>query len=172
LIVCASGFELFTDYWGRLGFDPVGAGGIPMSTAWKHGAETLHGVHVRGFPNLLLNQVSQGGASVNFAYTIHEASRHIAHNIARCLADGSTRVEPTRLATYNWLRLIVASAWRITPYTLNCTPGSYNFEGQPPKEVRAALRILPYVGNATTWAGMLEAWRAEGSMRGLKRERR
>ena len=71
-IVFASGFEVSTEYWRRLGFDPVGSKGVPMSKAWANGPSTLHGIHARGFPNMLLNSVTQGGQAINFSFTLNE----------------------------------------------------------------------------------------------------
>jgi cation diffusion facilitator CzcD-associated flavoprotein CzcO len=172
LIVFASGFDVGSDYWRRLGFDPVGAGGVPMSQAWKHGPATLHGTHVRGFPNLLLNTYTQGGQSVNFSFTITETARHIAYTIMRCLADDVVRVEPTRAATYNWLRIVLSVAWNWVVYTAACTPSYFNSEGRTPSNIIAALRSFPYMGSALDWARILEAWRTEGTMRGLELTRR
>jgi cation diffusion facilitator CzcD-associated flavoprotein CzcO len=173
LIVFASGFEVATSYW-RLGFDPVGTGGVPMSKAWAKGATTLHGVHVRGFPNLLLNGLTQGGQAINFAYTISETAKHIAFSISRCLRDDVVRVEPKRVAAYNWLRIILSTALKGAAYTASCTPGYFNNEGRSPSSIVAAMRSMPYMGSAIDWARMLEQWRTEGAMRGLalKREPR
>jgi cyclohexanone monooxygenase len=172
LIVFASGFEVTTDYWHRLGFDPVGAGGVPMSKAWSYGPSTLHGIHVRGFPNLLLNTLLQGGQSVNFSYTITETARHIAYSISRCLADDVVRIEPTLAATLHWLRTVLSTALSFVAYTATCTPGYFNNEGRTPSNLPAALRSFPYLGSALDWVHILEAWRAEGTLRGLKLSRR
>jgi cyclohexanone monooxygenase len=172
LIVFASGFELGTDLWQRLGFDPVGAGGVPMSKAWQNGPEMLHGVVSRGLPNLFINSYTQGGQSVNFSYTITETSRHIVYLISRCLEDGVVRVEPKLGAAYDWLRVIVASTWRVAAYALACTPGSYNLEGIRPSNMRAAIRASTYSGSALDWMQILDKWRKEGTMRGLKLTRR
>jgi len=170
LIIFASGFEVAASYW-RLGFDPVGSDGVPMSRAWAKGAATLHGVHVRGFPNLLLNGLTQGGQAVNFSYTITETARHIAYTISRCLEDGVVCVEPTRAATLKWLRVILSKVFSSAEYTATCTPGYYNNEGRTPRNLLATLCSAPYMGSALDWQQVLEAWRAEGSMRGLERTR-
>ena len=171
LIVFASGFEAAAPY-GRLGFDPVGADGVPMSRAWARGPATLHGVHVRGFPNLLLNSVTQGGQAVNFSFTITETARHAVNTIAHCLEHKIDRVEPTRAATYNWLRIVLSTMFESAAYNSSCTPGYYNNEGRTPRNLIAALRTVPYMGSALDWVKMLEDWRAEGSMRGLELTRR
>jgi cyclohexanone monooxygenase len=168
LIVFASGFEVSTDYWRRLGFDPIGVGGVPMSKAWSRGPKTLHGIHARGFPNLLLNSLLQGGQSVNFSYTITETSRQVAYTIARCLEDHVVRIEPTLAATYDWLRIVLSKALDFVAYTAACTPGYFNNEGRTPSNLAAALRSFPYLGSALDWEQILARWRAEGTMRGLK----
>jgi cyclohexanone monooxygenase len=72
------------------------------------------------------------------------------------------------MATITWLRVILSSALRYAPYTASCTPGYFNAEGSSPSNLLAALRSAPYLGSALDWARMLEAWRVDGSMRGLK----
>jgi cation diffusion facilitator CzcD-associated flavoprotein CzcO len=166
-IIFASGFEASTDYWRRLGFDPVGAGGVPMSKAWTHGPSTLHGIHARGLPNLLMNSVTQGGQAINFSFTLTETARHIADTIARCLDEGIVRVEAKRWATIRWMRTIVGTVLDYGPYVAKCTPSYLNNEGRKPRKMLASLRSMAYMGSALDWLRYLEAWRADGRMRGL-----
>ncbi|MEZ4384539.1 MAG: NAD(P)/FAD-dependent oxidoreductase [Nannocystaceae bacterium] len=170
-IIFASGFEASTDYWRRLGFDPVGSGGVPMSKAWTRGPATLHGIHARGFPNLLMNSVTQGGQAVNFSFTLNETARHIADTLARCLDEGIVRVEAKRWATLRWMQTILGTVLDYGPYVAKCTPSYLNNEGRRPGNVLAALRSMAYMGSALDWLRYLEAWREEGSMRGLARVR-
>ena len=57
------------------------------------------------------------------------------------------------------------------PYVAKCTPSYLNNEGRRPGNVLAALRSMAYMGSALDWLRYLEAWREEGSMRGLARVR-
>jgi len=171
-IVFASGFEVTTEYWRRLGFDPVGTNGVPMSKAWINGPSTLHGIHARGFPNLLLNSVTQGGQAINFSFTLNETARHIAHTISQCLEDDIVRVEVEVLAAFNWLRTILGTVLDYGPYVAKCTPGYFNNEGRGPKNILAALRSVSYMASALDWLRYLESWRKDGQMRGLDVVRR
>ncbi len=72
LLIYASGFEVTTDLHQRLGFDPKGVGGLALSERWAEGAHTLHGVLARGFPNLLLISLVQGGFGTNFSHLLSE----------------------------------------------------------------------------------------------------
>lgn len=115
-----------------------------MSKAWSRGAALLHGIHARGFPNLLLSSLIQGGQSMNFSFTINETARQIVYTIARCLEEDVVRVEPTLAATLDWLRIILSSALSYVTYTIGCTPGYFNNEGRTPDNRGAA--IIPLLG--------------------------
>lgn len=67
VIIYASGFEYGTggsEYVKRAGFDLIGRDGTDLSEAWADGMETLHGMHVHGFPNMFIIQLFQGRSSV------------------------------------------------------------------------------------------------------------
>jgi cation diffusion facilitator CzcD-associated flavoprotein CzcO len=171
LLIFASGFEMGTEYSHRLGFDPKGTDGVPMSEAWLNGPYTLHGIHAHGFPNLLMNSATQGGQDVNFAFTLTETGRHMAYTIARCLEEGYVRVEPTIDAEEDWNNVIVATLADYGAYHANCTPGYLNNEGLTPANLVAAGRSGAYMGSALDWVKHLEAWREDGTLAGLKLER-
>jgi cyclohexanone monooxygenase len=168
VLIFASGFESGYRY-NRLGFDPKGVDGVSMSDAWENGPYTLHGIHAHGFPNLLMNSATQGGQDVNFSFTLTQTSKHIASTISRLLADGVVRVEPTLDAEEEWCDVIRATLAGYGGYHATCTPGYLNNEGLPPTNLVAASRSGAYMGSALDWVKYLEAWRAEGSMAGLKR---
>jgi cyclohexanone monooxygenase len=167
IIIFASGFESGYQYH-RLGFDPKGVGGISMSKAWENGPYTLHGILGHGFPNMLMNSATQGGQDVNFAFTLTQTSKHIAWMVGRLLADGVRRVEPTLDAEEEWCNVIRSTLAGYGGYHANCTPGYLNNEGRPPENLLAASRSGAYMGSALDWVKYLEAWRAEGTMAGLK----
>ncbi len=60
LLVFASGFEVTTDFDHRVGFDPVGRGGISLSERWAEGARTMHGVLQADFPEPHAHQPHPG----------------------------------------------------------------------------------------------------------------
>ena len=59
LLVFASGFEITTGLVDRLGFDPVGRGGVRLSERWHDGTHSLHGILTADLPNFLV--VSSSG---------------------------------------------------------------------------------------------------------------
>jgi cyclohexanone monooxygenase len=62
----------------------------------------------------------------------------------------------------------VSKVFESAAYNASCTPGYYNNEGRRPANLIATLRSVPYMGSALDWAELLQAWRAEGSLRGLR----
>ena len=171
LLIFASGFEMGSEYSHRLGFDPKGTDGLPMSRAWLDGPYTLHGILAHRFPNLLMNSATQGGQDVNFAFTLTETGKQIAYTIARCLEEGVVRVEPTIEAEEEWNQVIAATLAGYGGYHANCTPGYLNNEGLTPENLAAAARSGAYMGSALDWAQHLQAWRADGTMAGLQLKR-
>ena len=79
-LIFATGFEVGTDYTRRAGYDVVGAQGTTLSDYWSDGMRSgPHGMHVHGFPNMLVVGHTQGGFTVNYPHLLDEASRHACH---------------------------------------------------------------------------------------------
>ena len=68
-LIFATGFEVGTDYARRAGCEIVGRGGLRLTEKWADGVSTFHGLHSRGFPNLLLMGGYQSGVTPNFSFT-------------------------------------------------------------------------------------------------------
>jgi cation diffusion facilitator CzcD-associated flavoprotein CzcO len=64
-IVFASGFEVGTEQARRSGFKTVGRDGLTLTDTWEDGMQSLHGMHVHGFPNLFIVGFAQGGGLVS-----------------------------------------------------------------------------------------------------------
>ncbi|MBK6737714.1 MAG: NAD(P)/FAD-dependent oxidoreductase [Haliea sp.] len=60
-LIFASGFEVGTGYARRAGYETVGRDGETLSEHWSEGMQTLHGMHVHGFPNLFILGMTQAG---------------------------------------------------------------------------------------------------------------
>jgi cation diffusion facilitator CzcD-associated flavoprotein CzcO len=165
VIVYASGYEVTTEYSHRLGFDPIGTGGVSLAKSWHEGPHTLHGVTTRGFPNLLMISTVQGGFGVNFVHYLTETSAHVAHVIDRCLREGITGIEPTAEAEDDWFEELLRHVHGVATYNLTCTPGYLNGEGGGDM---AALRATPFMGSVIDYAAHLERWRDEGALGGLE----
>ena len=128
-IIYASGFEVGTPYTRRAGFELTGRGGT-LSEYWADGMRTLHGIHVRGFPNLLFVQPTQGANLIsNVPHNIVDSAQTIAVTVKHALDNGFCTVEPSQDAEDAWVTLLLSG-----PGTLiggpDCTPGYYNNEGQ------------------------------------------
>ena len=121
----------------------TGRGG-PLSEYWTDGMRTLHGIHARGFPNLLFVQPTQGANLIsNVPHNIVDSARTIAVTIRHALDNGFGTVEPSQDAEDAWVTLLLSG-----PGTMiggpDCTPGYYNNEGQDSGAVpRPRLPLRP-----------------------------
>lgn len=165
LLIFASGFEVTTDLDHRLGFDPVGRGGVRLSERWHDGAHTLHGILSHDFPNMMMISLVQAGFGTNFLHFLAKSAEHVAWLISRCADEGIATIEASVEAEEEWLEVLHGVASKITDYSRSCTPGYYNAEqGRDPK----AARNLVYTGSLLEYVGYLERWRAAGDFPGAE----
>jgi cyclohexanone monooxygenase len=169
-LILATGFDQEAAYTDRIGFDVAGRDGQPLSAKWADGPETLHGIMTGGFPNFFILPTNnmQGTATVNFVHNLENTGQHIAAVVAELERRGVTgEVDPaaegeyvTRLTTGAGLALLGSRA-----FLDSCTPSRWNNEGnldaRPSKNVN-------YPGVSSAYFGMLEEWRNEGSLAGLR----
>jgi len=167
-LIYATGFEVGTDYARRAGYEIIGRNGATLSQAWGDGVRSLHGMHIHGFPNCFMLSITQSGFTVNFPHMINEQARHIAYVIERALDEGIHTLEVTEEAEAEWVDAVVQFGDRTVEFSENCTPGYYNNEGQPEKSSR---QNGFYFGGPTEFSEILEAWRADGKMKGLSLKR-
>ncbi len=164
LIVFASGFEVNTDLEQRLGFDPVGRDGVPLSEQWGKGARTLHGILSGGFPNLMIISLVQAGFGTNFVHFLSKSAEHVASVIVTCGERGIETIEATPQAEDDWLMVLYGAAGGAARYSGFCTPGYYNNEQGAIDE--KGSRNLVYPGSLLDYANFLEEWRRQGTMPG------
>ncbi len=165
LLVFASGFEVTTDLDQRLGFDPVGRGGISMSERWHDGAHTLHGILSAEFPNLMMISLVQAGFGTNFLHFLSKSAMHVAWLIDTCEREGIDTIEAEPEAEEEWLELLHTVGSGVADYSESCTPGYYNGEhGDDPK----AARNIVYIGSLLEYAGFLESWREADGFPGAR----
>jgi cation diffusion facilitator CzcD-associated flavoprotein CzcO len=163
-IIYASGFEVGTPYTRRSGYDLTGRDGRTLSQYWAGGMRSLHGIHVRGFPNVFIIQPTQGANLIsNVPHNIVDSARTISLIIAHALDHGFRAVEPSRAAEEDWLGLLASGPDSILGGP-DCTPGYYNNEGQHPAAF--AGRGYPYGPNA--YFAYIASWRASGTFAGLE----
>ena len=131
-VIYASGFEVGTHFTSRAGFDMTGRDGVRLSGYWEQGMRTLHGIHVRGFPNAFLVQGPQGANMLfNFPHDLSESAKTIAAVVKRAVDGGFAEVEVTQQAQDAWVKLLLSESGFGKPLP-GCTPGYYNYEGQDP----------------------------------------
>ncbi|OHB27153.1 MAG: monooxygenase [Phenylobacterium sp. RIFCSPHIGHO2_01_FULL_69_31] len=164
-LIYATGFEVGTDYTRRSGYELYGRGGQTLTDKWKNGAETLHGVLSRGFPNCFIVSNVQSGFSANFPHMINEQSKHIAYLVKSAMERQARVVEPSEEAEQAWVDTIVKLAVMREQFLKECTPGYYNNEGKP--EAMTA-KNGSYGAGPVAFTKVLEDWRAEGSLKGLE----
>lgn len=163
-LIYATGFEVGTEYTRRAGYEVYGRNGLSLTDKWDDGARTLHGFHVEGFPNCFVVSNIQSGFTVNFPHMLNEQSKHLAYLLGELESRGATRVEATPEAEEEWVQTIVRLSQFNQKFLESCTPGYYNNEGQP---AARSLQNGSYGAGPVAFVGVLEAWRADGSLAGL-----
>ena len=164
-IIYASGFEVGTPFEQRAGFDLTGRGGLKLSEAWAEGMKSLHGIHVRDFPNAFFVQPTQGANLIsNIPHNLTESGRTIAMTVRHALDRGAKEVEATPEAQEAWVNLLLTGMGRMLGAP-DCTPGYYNNEGQDPGP--AARLNVGYPQGASAFFKYIDGWRASGAFEGL-----
>ena len=166
VLVFASGFEVGTDYARRTGYETTGRGGTTLSEAWEDGMESLHGMHVVGFPNLFITSLTQGANLIsNITSNLTDAARTVAAVLTAARERGATLIEATPAAQEAWVEM-VASSERVLLGNDECTPGYYNNEGRPMGR-REHLNSRGYPEGAVAFFEYIERWRSSGDFEGL-----
>ena len=69
-------------------------------------------------------------------------------------------------AEAEWVDTVIRLAQGRNEFSESCTPGYYNNEGRPDP---ASRQSSFFFGGPTEFVDLLEAWRADGTMKGLLR---
>ena len=167
-IIFATGFEVGTSYVRRSGYDVTGLDDINLSDKWAEGMRTLHGVMTSGFPNLFIISNSQAGFTTNFPHAMDETSQHIGYILNECRKDNLASIDVEKEAEDKWVEEIIGVSRFASDFQESCTPGYYNNEGKPnPKSVQNG----PYGKGSRPYFRITAAWREEGNMAGIKRNK-
>jgi cation diffusion facilitator CzcD-associated flavoprotein CzcO len=167
-IIYASGFEVGTGLARTAGFDAVGRDGQVLSEYWADGMQSLHGIHVHGFPNLFIVGLTHAANLIsNVPHNYVEAGETIAAVISHALDVGADEVEVTAEAEAAWVdRLEKGAVGRMTN-SPDCTPGYYNNEGQPTGR-RGVLNSMGYPEGPIAYFLYIDQWRRSGEFAGLE----
>jgi len=165
-LIYATGFEVGADYTQTIGFQVYGRDGLSLGDKWRNGAETLHSILSRGFPNLFILSTMQSGQSANFQHMLDVKTRHIAGIVRDANAAGVKTLEPTAEAEKEWVDMIVKLAIGRRAFLSECTPGYYNNEGGA-LDMRIA-KNNQYWRGPVQFVRILDRWRKDGTMPGLE----
>ena len=167
-IIFASGFEVTSDLERRWGMDEViGRHGKSIYDHWRQGPRTLHGTMTNDFPNQFYIGYIQGAINASVTEQFGRQGEHIAHIIAGALKQGATVVEPSAEAVDDYVRHFEEIEIDLSSFTGECTPSYFNNEGA--SNAKWAL-FRSYGHGWDAFQAMVEGWRAEGSMKGMKLE--
>lgn len=170
-LIFASGFEVGTEYARRSGFDPLGRGGLSLSERWAEGMQSMHGIHVYGFPNMFIVGVTQAANLIsNVTHNLTEAGTTIAAVVSRALGDGDDEVEVSAEAEREWMKLLEGTSQSFLADP-DCTPGYYNNEGGPWGH-REQLNMSRYPEGPVAYFHFIDTWRSSGKFEGLEFRRR
>ncbi|XOV86839.1 MAG: flavin-containing monooxygenase [Pseudomonadota bacterium] len=164
-IIYASGFEVGTGMERRAGFVPVGRDGLRLTDYWAEGMRTKHGIHVHNFPNLFMQQPTQGAMLIsNVPHNIVDSALTISQVVKHTLDIGAREVEVTQEAQDAWVELLQSGPGRMRGAP-DCTPGYYNNEGGGPRP--EARNDLGYPEGAAAYFKYIEGWRNSNQYEGL-----
>jgi len=166
-LIFATGFEVGTDYSRRAGFQLVGRDGRSLTETWANGIRTLHGMHVRGFPNCFLMNMAQSGFTANFPHILNEQAKHLAYIIRRAMDDELRTVEVSAAAESAWIERCIEKAAEVATFLESCTPGYYNGEGQS-SFFTGQNGFYGGGRGSVELIGLLEAWRRDDSLPGME----
>lgn len=161
----------------RAGVQVFGRDGLGMDEKWlEQGVATLHGLYTHRFPNLFSVGHAQAGAAANFILTLDVMASHIADVIKEAQSrvgrpELGMVIEVEREAEENWTaECMKRAAWYAG--MSSCTPDSPQQKEKPwlcwmkkmPKKSRASGRSE----GMESYIGVLNAWKADGLLKGLK----
>ncbi len=166
-LIFASGFEVGTEYARRSGFETVGRGGSTLSEHWAGGMQSMHGIHVHGFPNLFVTGATQAANLIsNITHNLTEAGSTIAAVVARAVEVGAEEVEVTETAEQAWIQMLEDNSQSFIGDP-SCTPGYYNNEGKPIGQ-RELLNGSRYPQGPVAYFQFIDGWRSSGEFAGLE----
>src|SRR3546814_2392987 len=82
-----------------------------------------------GFPNQFFTGYLQGGFNATTTEQFSRQGYHIAHIVREALQRGLKAVEPSAEAQEQWVQTLRSTAFDLTQFQRECTPGYFNNEG-------------------------------------------
>lgn len=170
VLILASGFETGTALSRRTGFDIVGKDGQNLDDYWSNGMRSLHGIYIKGFPNLFLVGHAQGANLIsNITHNYVEVGAAVADVIQYALREEMRVVEVLQEAEEEWMSLMESAVGDSMLGNSECTPGYYNNEGGPLLRGEK-LGSVGHPDGPMGFFSLLDQWRSDGQFRGLNFE--
>jgi cation diffusion facilitator CzcD-associated flavoprotein CzcO len=161
-IIYATGFEFGVASTRSGGFEVYSPSGQSLSDQRAEGVRSLHGIQVKGFPNLfIVGGLHHAAVSINQPLVFGDQGRHVAELIRKFEDRDVARVEVRPEAEQRWGELITQKSMYSAEASRSCTPGAFNNEntyepGQP------SVFATAYGGGPIEYAELLSHWRASG----------
>ena len=165
-LVFASGFEVGSSFVERTGFEVIGRKGLKLSEHWSGGLRTLHGLTSHGFPNCFLIGRTQTGQPVNLPLALDHQTNHVAYILSEMRKRGAVVVEATEEGEADYVSEIRRLSRVNEAFYRECTPGYYNSEGGDGN--KRGFFSEGYGGGPARFFELLDAWRKEGELSGLR----
>jgi cation diffusion facilitator CzcD-associated flavoprotein CzcO len=127
LLIYATGFEVqVTGIYNDIRSET----GMELNEKYADGMRTLFGIHSAGYPNLFIMGGYQAPFQFNLTFMLQTQGRHIAECISYVLEHGYTAIDTTDASEQWWVDEVIRHRGK-TNRNKECTPGYYNFEGEP-----------------------------------------
>src|SRR5256884_499084 len=155
IIIYATGFDAITGAFDRI--DIRGVDGVSLKEKWQDGPQTLVGILVDGFPNLLMVMGPHAGLG-NFPRAAEYSADWVTGLIRFARDRALTRIEATAAGAHAWTDHVLAASEGLlfTEVDSWMTGINRNVEG---KQVR---RIMRYSGGHPAFRARCEAVAADG----------
>ncbi len=155
IIIYATGFDAITGAFDRI--DIRGVDGVALKEKWRDGPQTLLGILVDGFPNMLMVMGPHAGLG-NFPRAAEYSTDWVTRLIRFARERGLTRIEATTAGATAWTEHVLEASKGLlfTEVDSWMTGVNRNVEG---KEVR---RIMRYSGGHPAFRERCEAVAADG----------
>ncbi len=144
----------------------VGRDATSLRQKWAQQLATYHGVHSHSFPNCYFIGFTQTGYTANVPHTLNEQAKHIAYVIKHGVVNNVATMEATQAAEDAWVEEILRLSRIGEKFYAECTPGYYNNEGKGNNG--NGFLAGQYGGGPVAFFKILEDWRADGQLQGLK----
>lgn len=158
-IIFASGFEVAVPLDRAGGLVLKGRNGLTLQERWRDGMESLHGMLVSGFPNILfIGGVRHAAFSWNVTYNLKLQADHFASVVRYCVDSGAKSFEVRSSAEQAWGEELKAKSAVDLQFLADCTPGYINNEGA---EIDTGIASQGYGPGVLAYAEQLASWRRD-----------